>query len=110
MKISEVIDDSVAKKAGVKTGDVIVSVDGKKLSDRIQLMQAVNTGDPKKKLIVTRDGKEVELLLEWPAAPKPDAEAKAKAEAEAKAKADAEAKAKADAEAKAKADAEPKPK
>ena len=110
LKISEVIDDSVAKKAGVKTGDVIVSVDGKKLSDRIQLMQAVNTGDPKKKLIVTRDGKEVELLLEWPAAPKPDAEAKAKAEAEAKAKADAEAKAKADAEAKAKADAEPKPK
>lgn len=71
LTINEVLDDGVAKKAGAKPGDVIVSIDGKKVSDRMQLVQAVNSGEPKKKLVVIRDGKEVELLLEWPAPPKP---------------------------------------
>ena len=74
LTITDVVDDGVAKKGGVKPGDVIVSIDGKKVSDRMQLVQSVNQGDPKKKLVVSRAGKEVELLLEWPAPPKADAD------------------------------------
>jgi S1-C subfamily serine protease len=70
LTVSEVLDDSVAQKGGIKEGDVIVKVDGKRLADRSELMRALREGGPKKTITILRDGKEIELKLDWePAAP-----------------------------------------
>ena len=39
MTVSEVIDESVGQKGGIKEGDVILKVDGTKIGDRMELMQ-----------------------------------------------------------------------
>ena len=70
LTVAEVIDDSVGQKGGLKEGDVIVKVDGTKIGDRMELMQALRAGGPKKVVTILRNGKEVELKLDWePAAP-----------------------------------------
>ena len=70
LTVSEVIDDSVGQKGGLKEGDVIVKVDGTKVADRMELMQALRAGGPKKVVTILRNGKEIELKLDWePAAP-----------------------------------------
>ena len=75
LTVSEVLDDSVGQKAGIKEGDVIVKVDGTKVADRMALNGAIREGGPKKVLTVLRGGKEVELKLEWEPAAAPAAPA-----------------------------------
>jgi carboxypeptidase Q len=68
MKVSEVTPDSPAAKAGFKVGDVIIKVDGKAVATREDYFEAVMGGGPTKKLVVKRDGKEIELPVTLPAA------------------------------------------
>ncbi|MFO0952429.1 MAG: M20/M25/M40 family metallo-hydrolase [Isosphaeraceae bacterium] len=66
MTVTDVIEDGVAAKAGVKAGDVIAKIDGKKVADRMELTAALRDGPSKKSLTVLRNGKEVEVTVEWP--------------------------------------------
>jgi membrane-associated protease RseP (regulator of RpoE activity) len=70
MTVSEVIDEGVAQKGGMKEGDVILKIDGTKIGDATELRQTLQAGGPKKVITVLRNGKEVELKLDWePAVP-----------------------------------------
>jgi hypothetical protein len=72
LAVTDVEDESVAQKGGMKVGDVIVKIDGTKLADRSELTGAIRAGGPKKVITVLRDGKEIDLNLNWePTAPAP---------------------------------------
>ncbi len=61
--VSETTKDGPAEKAGIKSGDVIVSYDGKDVNDEHDLPQMVATTPPGKKVTigVIRDGKEIKI-------------------------------------------------
>jgi hypothetical protein len=69
MTVIEVVDDSPARRAGIKDGDEILKVDDTKVADREELSRALRAGGPKKVVTVRRDGKEVELKVDWEPAP-----------------------------------------
>src|SRR5262249_2214688 len=71
MTVSEVIDESVAQKGGMKEGDMILKIDGTKIGDADELRQTLQAGGPKKVITVLRNGKEVELKLDWEPAATP---------------------------------------
>ncbi|MEM7165292.1 MAG: M20/M25/M40 family metallo-hydrolase [Planctomycetota bacterium] len=64
--ITNVIPDSVAAKAGLQPGDVFATVEGKPVKDRTELVAAIRKGGPKKEITVTRGGKSIKAVLEWP--------------------------------------------
>lgn len=66
MTITEVYNDGVAAKAGLKIGDVLLKVGDKAVESRDELGAAMNEGSPKKKVTVEREGKTLELDVEWP--------------------------------------------
>lgn len=73
--VSEVSKDSPARKAGLKTGDVILGVNGREMKSASELMNTIAMLGPDKKIIirVLRDGKEqnIEVMLaERPANPR----------------------------------------
>ncbi len=71
LTVEEVVDEGVAQKGGMKEGDVIVKVDGATVGDRGELVRALQAGGPRKTITVLRNGKEVELKVNWePAAAK----------------------------------------
>lgn len=59
--VSEVIDDSAAKEAGIKSGDVIISMDGKPVDSFAELRAKIATtgADRIVKLGLIRDGKKI---------------------------------------------------
>ncbi|MWN89725.1 Do family serine endopeptidase [Gilliamella sp. Pra-s65] len=59
--VSEVLDDSAAKAAGIKSGDVIVSMDGKPVDSFAELRAKIATTGAGRtvKLGLIRDGKEI---------------------------------------------------
>ena len=64
--VAEVIPDSAAEKAGIKSGDIIVGVDGKPLKDFGQLRNSIGLmriGD-EVKLDIVREGKRIEIEAE----------------------------------------------
>ncbi len=65
--IAEVADDSPAKKAGLKEGDVILSMDGRKLVDVANLRNriALTKPDTKVTLQIIRDGrtKDIDVII-----------------------------------------------
>jgi serine protease Do len=63
--VSQVENGSPAEKAGLKTGDVITELDGKKVSDASQLQIEVGQKQPGTtiKLSVLRDGKTVDVPI-----------------------------------------------
>jgi hypothetical protein len=65
LTVTEVIEEGVAEKGGMLVGDVIAKVDGAAVSDRSEIAAALQRGAPKKTVVVIRDGKEVELVLDW---------------------------------------------
>ena len=66
VKVTEITDESAAKKAGIKTGDIITKVDDTKISDPDQLTEAVRKHKPGEKVTVTflRDKKEQKVMAE----------------------------------------------
>jgi hypothetical protein len=64
-KVDSVASDGVAKKAGLKPGDVVVEVEGKAVEGRWGAAKAVQDGGPVKKVTVERGGKRLELTLDW---------------------------------------------
>ena len=64
--VSEVVDDSPAATAGLKAGDKIIKIDDSDVTDRRSLMRALFAGEPKKKVVFERDGKRMEVTMEWP--------------------------------------------
>ena len=72
LTISDVEPDGVAQKAGAKTGDTIVSINGNRITDGTEVRRAIQGGSPKIKMVVTRAGKEVELNLDFGAAQPPE--------------------------------------
>jgi carboxypeptidase Q len=71
LTVSEVLDEGVAQKGGMKEGDEILKVDGTKLGDADELRSALQAGGPKKVVTVLRNGKELELKLDWEPAATP---------------------------------------
>jgi membrane-associated protease RseP (regulator of RpoE activity) len=71
LTVTEVEDDSVAQKGGMKDGDTITKVDGTQVVDRMELTRAIRDGKPKKVITVIRDGKELNLNLDWEPTPAP---------------------------------------
>lgn len=61
--VSEVIDDSAAKEAGIKSGDVIISMDGKPVDSFAELRAKIATTGAGRtvKLGLIRDGKEMSV-------------------------------------------------
>jgi len=64
--VAEVQDGTPAAKAGIQTGDAILSVDGEKLKDARDLSRRIATKQPgaKVQLQVSRDGKERTVSVE----------------------------------------------
>jgi hypothetical protein len=71
LTIADLEPDGVAQKAGAKTGDMIVSINGNKITDGTEVRRAIQGGSPKIKMMVMREGKELELSLDFgePASP-----------------------------------------
>ena len=69
LKVVEVIEGGAAEKAGVRDGDEIVKIGGKAVASREDFVAALQAAEPSTKLVVRRDGKEVELPLTLPARP-----------------------------------------
>jgi hypothetical protein len=70
MAVSEVVDESIGQKAGLKVGDVIVKIGGTKVGERFEMMQALREGAAKTTVTVLRNGKEIEMKVDFePAAP-----------------------------------------
>jgi hypothetical protein len=66
LKVTEVLEGSLAAKAGIKEGDEFVKLDGKKVTSREELVTEIQKGEPKKTVTVVREGKEIDFVLEWP--------------------------------------------
>jgi Do/DeqQ family serine protease len=61
--VTDVVKGSPAEKAGIKSGDLILEIDGREVKNSIQLRAYVQSKKPgdKVKLKVLRDGKEMEI-------------------------------------------------
>lgn len=69
-KVQRVVENSVAGNAGLKKDDIVLSVDGEKVTGQRQLSNMIQKGDPKKTFRVKRGDKELDLIFEWPGAKK----------------------------------------
>jgi len=63
--INEVVDDSPADEAGLKEDDVIIRVDGSKITDSRELVEMIDESRPGDEITLTimRDNKELELAV-----------------------------------------------
>jgi len=59
--VSSVAAESAASKAGVKAGDVIVSINGRSISDSDDLLRELDDTNGEATIVVLRDKKEVTL-------------------------------------------------
>ena len=66
VKVTEITDESAAKKAGIKEGDIIKKIGDTKIEDPDQLSEAVRKHKPGEKVAVTllRDKKEQKVTAE----------------------------------------------
>ncbi|HEY8748581.1 MAG TPA: M20/M25/M40 family metallo-hydrolase [Tepidisphaeraceae bacterium] len=67
LKVADAEAGGVFDKAGGKAGDTLVSINDRKIADRSELTGLIQSAPPKSKMIVSRDGKDVELSLDFPA-------------------------------------------
>jgi hypothetical protein len=63
--IIDVLPESAAERGGLKIGDVLLKIEGVAVGDRAEISREVAKGEAKKKVLVSRDGKEVEVMLDW---------------------------------------------
>lgn len=66
MSVQSVVADSPAAKAGVKEGDVLLKLGGKPVGDVIELRKEIQLAPVKTTLSLRRDGKDLELPVEFP--------------------------------------------
>lgn len=66
MGILEVVKDSVAEKVGLKAGDRLLRLNGVQIGDTVMLGQALQTAPKDSKLVVRREGKDVEVTFTFP--------------------------------------------
>jgi Zn-dependent M28 family amino/carboxypeptidase len=66
MQIVNLVKDGAAEKAGVKVGDKLMKFNGKQIEDTIALRQLVQTAPKESKLIVQREGKDMEIPVTLP--------------------------------------------
>jgi carboxypeptidase Q len=66
LEVVEVSSQSPAETAGVKTGDVLLKVDDVEVTTVGELSRALNTGEPKKRLVVRRGDAQESMTVEWP--------------------------------------------
>ena len=66
VKVTDITDESAAKKAGIKEGDIITKIDDKKIEDPDQLSEVVRKHKPGDKVTVTllRDKKEQKVTAD----------------------------------------------
>ncbi len=69
MVVTDITDGSPAQKAGMKEGDEILKVDGTKVGETMDFINAFRAGEPKKTVTVQRTGKEIDLTLTREAPP-----------------------------------------
>lgn len=69
LKVAEVVEDGLAAKAGIKTGDEIVKVGEKAVTSREEFTAALQDGAGAKKITLKREGKEIEISVTFPARP-----------------------------------------
>lgn len=65
LTIDGVTPDGHAAKAGWKAGDRIVEIDGTALESMRDLFSAVQSGSPKKTIVIERRGKRISTTLDW---------------------------------------------
>ena len=64
VNISEVSDNSPAKAAGIRSGDIILSVDGQKLENGIIISDIIGASQGKPvDMVLNRDGKEINVTV-----------------------------------------------
>ncbi len=75
--INEVLKGSAADKAGLKKDDVIIAIDGQKITDASSVQAKVSSYHPGDKAVITfiREGKQQEVTVEFQAAAQPNGEA-----------------------------------
>ncbi|WP_163374556.1 PDZ domain-containing protein, partial [Escherichia coli] len=63
--VSEVLADSSAAKAGIKPGDVLISIDGKRINSFAELRAKVGTTPPGKEILIglIRQGKPMDVKV-----------------------------------------------
>ena len=66
LKVSDTDPGSIFDKAGGKVGDTLVSLNGTRIADRSDIARLLQAAPVKSKMVVSRDGKEVELTLDFP--------------------------------------------
>ncbi|WP_022851858.1 DegQ family serine endoprotease [Limisalsivibrio acetivorans] len=61
--IADVVEGDPAEKAGIRAGDVVIAIDGKKIASNRELINTIGAYDPGKTVEVTvvRDGKEMDI-------------------------------------------------
>lgn len=64
--VTEVVEDGIAHKSGVKVGDKLLKLNDKPLFDIPSLREAMNVSPKEGKLVVSREGKEVALSVTFP--------------------------------------------
>ncbi|MBR1510515.1 MAG: Do family serine endopeptidase [Bacteroidales bacterium] len=72
--INEVLKGSAADKAGLKKDDVIIAIDGQKITDASSVQAKVSSYHPGDKAVITfiREGKQQEVTVEFQAAAQPN--------------------------------------
>jgi carboxypeptidase Q len=66
MLVVEVLEDGAAQKAGVKTGDKLVKVNGVSVADTKDLSRTIQSAPKASKIVVQREGKDLELPVTLP--------------------------------------------
>lgn len=66
MKITEVVKDGPADKAGMIPGDRLIRLNGQQVGDTIMLGQAIQSAPKETKVVIQRNGKEEEMLVTFP--------------------------------------------
>lgn len=63
--VAEVVEDGAAKQAGIKSGDIIVSIDGKKITKMSELQESTTHYSPgdKAEIGIVRDKKNIKLTI-----------------------------------------------
>jgi carboxypeptidase Q len=71
LTIAEVQEDSVAARAGLQRGDLILKIDGREVKDLFGLRDLLADGGPEKTLLVRRAGREITIPVRFEDAPAP---------------------------------------